>query len=360
MRAPTLRNKQFVIEELPAPIPSEGQILVKTRACGICGTDLHARLYGKKLRESAARTNGFGANFCDGVVLGHEFCAEVVDHGPRTSKRLKPGTLVCSLPRLVEDNRRFGIGWSLKGTGGYGEYMKLTEGFSFPVPNGLSADHAALTEPMAIGYHAVQKARLGKRDIPLVIGCGPVGLAVIASLKLMEARPIVAADFSPRRRKFAESLGADVIVNPAETSPYERWADVAAIDPPDETPNPQTWFQPPTHRPAVAFECVGVPGILNQVISAVPRDTRIVVVGYCMETDHLDPIFALDKELNLQYVMGYHPNEFNATLHHIADGKLPVEELITTKVGLGGIAQAFEDLASPERHGKIIIEPSIS
>ena len=79
-----------------------------------------------------------------------------------------------------------------------------------------------------------------------------------------------------------------------------------------------------------------------------------------METDHLDPIFALDKELNLQYVMGYHPNEFNATLHHIADGKIPVEELITTKVGLGGIAQAFEDLASPERHGKIIIEPSIS
>ncbi len=357
MRAVTIRNKQLVVEEVPEPEPLEGQILVKTRACGICGTDLHARLYGEKLRECASRTNGFGANFCDGVVLGHEFCGEVVDHGPRTSKKLKPGTLVCALPRLVENNRRFGIGWSLQGSGGYGEYMRLTEGFSFPVPEGLSADHAALTEPMAIGYHAVEKARLDKGDVPLVIGCGPVGLAVITALRLKEARPIVAADFSPRRRKFAESLGADVVVDPAETSPYERWADVAAVEPPDEPPNPQEWFQPPTHRPAVAFECVGVPGVLNQVISAVPRATRIVVVGYCMETDHLDSIFALDKELNLQYVLGYKPDEFNATLHNIADGRIPVETLITGKVGFEGVAQAFEDLASPETHGKIIINP---
>ena len=104
--------------------------------------------------------------------------------------------------------------------------MRLTEFLLLEVPNGLSTERAALTEPMAVGYHAVKKARLEKDDAPLVIGCGPVGLAVIAALKLDGVHPIVAADFSPRRRELALQMGADFVVDPKKsrlTQAGARW-----------------------------------------------------------------------------------------------------------------------------------------
>ena len=105
--------------------------------------------------------------------------------------------------------------------------MVLSEPLLLPVPDRLTTQQAALTEPMAVGAHAVAKANLTADDVPLVIGCGPVGLAVIAALKLRGAQPIVAADFSPARRRLAEAMGADVVVDPATTSPYESWQQLA-------------------------------------------------------------------------------------------------------------------------------------
>src|SRR5262249_45666385 len=109
--------------------------------------------------------------------------------------------------------------------------------------------------------------------------------------------------------------------------------------------------------PAVVFECVGVPGVLDQIMVAAPRGTRVVVVGVCMEPDTIHPLLAIGKELNLQFVLGYTPEEFAATLRHIADGAIPVAPLLTGRVGLGGVAAAFQDLASPDRHAKILVGP---
>jgi threonine dehydrogenase-like Zn-dependent dehydrogenase len=110
-------------------------------------------------------------------------------------------------------------------------------------------------------------------------------------------------------------------------------------------------------RPVVVFECVGVPGVIDQIMASAPRDTRIVVVGVCMEPDTIHPLRGISKELNLQFVLGYAADEFAATLRHIVDGAIPVAPLITGKVGVAGVARAFEDLASPERHAKILVEP---
>ena len=96
------------------------------------------------------------------------------------------------------------------------------------MPNGLAAEHAALTEPLAVGVHAVAKANIRGGEVPLVIGCGPVGLAVIAALKIKGLHPIVAADYSPARRALAAKLGADIVVDPARTQPYATWAEHAA------------------------------------------------------------------------------------------------------------------------------------
>ena len=140
--------------------------------------------------------------------MGHEFCAEVVDYGPDTTGMAQPGdargvdAAACSGGRRI-----YGIGYSNDVPGGYGELMVLSAALALPVPNGLATEHAALTEPMAVGLHAVEKAKLEPHDAALVVGCGPVGLAVIAALRLRGVEPIVAADFSPRRRALAERLG---------------------------------------------------------------------------------------------------------------------------------------------------------
>ena len=172
------------------------------------------------------------------VVFGHEFCCEVLDYGPDTPRRLKPGTLVCSLPALVTPTGPAGIGYSNDNVGGYAERMLLSEPLLLEVPNGLSAEHAALTEPLAVGVHAVAKANIMGGEVPLVIGCGPVGLAVIAALRIRGLHPIIAADYSPARRARAEKMGADMVVDPARAQPYATWAEHAAMSTEEKAARP--------------------------------------------------------------------------------------------------------------------------
>jgi threonine dehydrogenase-like Zn-dependent dehydrogenase len=185
-----------------------------------------------------------------------------------------------------------------------------------------------------------------------------VGLAVIAALRLRDVRPIVAADFSRRRRELAAALGADVVVDPAASTPWQSWREAAAVwRDPSRAPVLPPWLPGPAVRPAVVFECVGVPGVLDQIMAAAPRGTRIVVVGVCMEADTIHPLLGIGKELNLQFVLGYTQDEFAATLGGIAAGAIPVAPLITGAVGIDGVAGAFEALASPEHHAKILVRP---
>jgi threonine dehydrogenase-like Zn-dependent dehydrogenase len=358
MRAAVMRDRKLVVADVPMPSPGPGEVLVRTLACGICGSDLHALKFADQFVDTAKRAgNPRVMDLSRDVIMGHEFCAEIVEHGAPTTRAFKTGTRVCSRPVLMPPTGPQSIGYSNDNPGGYAQYMRLSEALLLEVPNGLSTDHAALTEPMAVGVHAVAKAKLEPDDAPLVIGCGPVGLAVIAALRLAGARPIVAADFSKQRRELAVAVGADVVVDPAQTTPWQSWRETAAWTDPARAPQQPAWLPGPPLRPAVVFECVGVPGVLDQLMAAAPRGSRIVVVGVCMEADTIYPMLGITKELNLQFVLGYTQDEFAATLHHIADGAIPTVPLITGHVGIGGVAQAFEELGSPERHAKILVHP---
>ena len=353
-----MRQQKLVVADVPVPTLGPGDVLVHTLACGICGSDLHALKHAEKFVETSRRAgNPFVMDLGRDVIMGHEFCAEIVEHGPDTTRALKVGARVCSRPTLMRPTGPQSIGYSNDNPGGYGEYMRLSEALLLEIPNGLSTEHAALTEPMAVGVHAVAKARLEPDDAPLVIGCGPVGLAVIAALRLAGVRPIVAADFSKRRRELAAAVGADLVVDPAATTPWQSWREAAVYRDSSRAPALPPWIPGPAVRPAVVFECVGVPGVLDQVMAAAPRGTRIVVVGVCMEADTIHPMLGISKELNLQFVLGYTPDEFAATLRHIAEGAIPTAPLITGTVGIDGVADAFVALGSPERHAKILVKP---
>src|SRR5664279_5518245 len=111
-------------------------------------------------------------------------------------------------------------------------------------------------------------------------------------------------------------------------------------------------------RGPVVFECVGMPGIIEQIVTAAPLLSRIVVVGVCMEPDTFRPSMAINKEVELRFAFGYDPAEFYRSLAMIAAGEVDPTPLITGTVGLDGVASAFEQLADPEQHAKILIDPS--
>ena len=274
MRAAVMRRSTLVVDTVPDPKPGPGEVLVKTLACGICGSDLHALKHGARLAE-LARDSGapFDLDVGRDVVMGHEFCAEVLDYGPDTPVTVRPGARVVSMPVLFRGGRMAGVGYSNDVPGGYGELMVLNASLLLAVPNGLPTEHAALTEPLAVGVHV------------------------------------------------------DV---------YRETADL---------------------RPTVAFECVGVPGMLEAVMRDAPHGARIVVAGVCMEADRIQPMLGINKELSLHFVLAYAPHEFADALAALANGEVDAAPWVTGRVGVDGVAQAFTDLASPVRHAKILVEP---
>ncbi|MFJ9712876.1 zinc-binding dehydrogenase [Streptomyces sp. NPDC101234] len=358
MKAVVMINSGLEVVETSLPQPGPGEALVKVLAAGICGSDLHCVTHGAQLLDSAKEAAGVELFKLDEpVVLGHEFCAEIVEYGPGCRETLAPGSRVVSVPFLLRPEP-VTIGFGGPATpGAYAEYMLLSEDLLVPVPDHVSNDLATLAEPLAVALHAVNRGDLGPNDVPLVIGCGPIGLAVIAVLKMRGIGPIVASDFSPSRRAMATALGADIVVDPRETSPYESWQQAAASSDPEQWGRQTPMFPGAGFRPSVVFECVGVPGILQQILSGAAPCSKVVVAGLCMVQDFLYPSFAIMKEIDLAFCISYTPEEFAQALGHIASGELQVEAFITSRVGLDEVPEAFVRLGDPEKDAKIIVHP---
>lgn len=189
MKAALLRQGAVVVDEVADPRPGFGQVLVEVKACGICGSDLHFVRHGEEMLRLAGEMTGlpeFGDARTDlgrDVFMGHEFSAEVLETGPDTQAP-PPGTLVTSLPVMVTMDGVEPLVYSNNFPCGYAERMLLSAPMLLTVPNGLDPKPAALTEPMAVGLHAVNRSDIAPGEGALVLGCGPIGIAVIAALKL--------------------------------------------------------------------------------------------------------------------------------------------------------------------------------
>lgn len=379
MKAVVCQNGELRVEDLPDPQPRRGHALIRVLRCGICGSDLHMRHHCNELKAINDRL-GYAAlpRAEDPFVFGHEICGEVLDYGPGSRGKLKPGTRVVAPPMVRWGSEIDMAGLSARSNGGYAELMLLDELVLMPVPNGLSDDMAALSEPMAVAWHAVRRSEVRKKDVAVVIGCGPVGLGVIAILKARGVGTVIATDFSPGRRALAQACGADVVIDPRDHSPYQNWEQYGwvtsfggLLDLAVETREalekvPLPWWtawrmaEALGARPKrpVVFECVGVPGVLNQIVNGAPLFSRVVVVGVCMQEDRIEPAIAIQKEIDLRFVFGHSPLEYRDALHMIAEGKVRCAPIVTGTVGLAGVEAAFAALGDPERHAKILIDPA--
>ena len=379
MKAVVCTEARLEALDAPAPAPGKGQVLLEVLRCGICGSDLHARERCDELADVLGEAGYDGFMRSDQrVVFGHEFCGAVAEHGPGCQRKIPAGTHVVALPLLRTPGGLQAVGLSATAPGAYAEQMLVQESLMLAVPNGLAPDVSVLTEPMAVAWHAVRRSDVRKRDVAVVIGCGPIGLAVVCMLKAKGVRTIVASDPSPGRRALAQACGAHVTVDPDETSPFAAAGDRGHLETIPAAAElavgtveklrrlPIAW-----HRvwrgidaigikPAapVVFECVGIPGIIEQILTRAPLFSRVVVVGVCMGEDRLRPSMAVNKEIELRFVVGYNPLEFRDTLHMLAEGKVDPRPLLTGIVGLDGVNEAFTELGNPERHAKIVIDPS--
>jgi threonine dehydrogenase-like Zn-dependent dehydrogenase len=352
MRAVIRRNGRLVVDEMAAPTPGPGQLLARSLVCGICGSDLHALDHYDHMIDMGARLGGLGQMRKNAdTVFGHEFCCEVLEGGGS----FKAGDVVVSLPVLISATGGATIGYSSDIPGAFAETILISEALSLPVPNGLSPEHAALTEPLAVGEHAVAMGDPQSDHVFMVIGCGPVGLAVIASLKARGLGPVVAADYSPERRAAAERMGADRIVDPAQVSPHASWTELGV---------PATRGEGliaaamggSVKRPLI-FECVGAPGMVQSLAEAAPAGSRIVVAGVCMERDHIEPLLFISKEIELRFVLGYSQAEFAKSLENLAESRTRYNDIITGVVSLDQTPDAFLRLQTDKSQIKILVAP---
>ncbi|MGH3459297.1 zinc-binding dehydrogenase [Aeromicrobium sp.] len=380
MKAVVCQDAKLSVAEVPDPEPGKGQLLINVQRAGICGSDLHARLHCDDVADIVDEL-GYPEfmRSSHSVVMGHEFVGEVVGHGPGSRKQVKVGDRVVALPLLRRGNDVHTVGFSVQAPGAYAEQMVVEESLAMTVPDDMPTELATLTEPMAVGLHAVRRGEVKKGDVAVVIGCGPVGLAVISMLKASGVKTVVASDFSPGRRDLARRCGANVVVDPEQEAPYAAGGDHGhlttapaafglAIGAMDRlrglplVPWQHVWraaekVGAANPKRPVIFECVGVPGILEQIITSAPLFSRVVVVGVCMQPDQLRPAVAINKEIDLRFVLGYTPPEFHETLRLLASGKVIAAPIVTGSVGLPGVDNAFTTLGDPEVHAKILVDP---
>jgi (R,R)-butanediol dehydrogenase / meso-butanediol dehydrogenase / diacetyl reductase len=326
MRAAVVNAEHgFDVVEVVDPTPGPDDLVLRVQACGICGSDLKA-----------------AASMPAGLVMGHEFCGEVVAVGADARDRWRDGMAVAALPLIgcgacapcqtgdvahCATVDMVGVGGS---SGAYAQFVRVSAREAFALPVGLD-ELGALVEPLAVGLHAVARAALTPGDRVLVVGAGPVGLAVVLWARHLGAREVAVSDPVAHRRAAAERLGATRSVDPEAEElggPFE-----------------------------VVFECVGVPGMIATAVGAAAVHGRVIVVGVCTKPDPFVPIVAVMKELAMHFVVYYRRQDFAYTVDMLRDGRIDVAPFVTQRVDLDGFPAAFEALKHPTDQCKVLVVP---
>lgn len=335
-------GRPLSIEPRPEPELTQGDLLLRVEASGICGSDLHA-----------SEVPDYG--LLPGTVLGHEFAGAVLESaapgfaaGDRVAAIPFALCAACEPAGACRDGLvpvcpgMRGLGFSPAAPGGYAERVRIRASQALRLPEALGFEDGALLEPLAVGAHAVALARLPRGARVLVIGAGPIGLAVAAFARCEAgAAHVVVAEPAEGRRARALAVGATAVTGATAAEAVRAGFAAAAGGPPD-----------------VIFECVGIPGLLQRSIEIAPPHGRIVVVGVCMEEDRLRPRLAIRKEIALQFAFAYTRADFDTAIRHLTAGTVRARDFVTSVIGLDALPATFEALRRPGTEVKVLVHPT--
>ncbi|KAJ4990835.1 hypothetical protein SVAN01_03624 [Stagonosporopsis vannaccii] len=326
-----------------------GQIRVAPAYVGICGTDLHEYLGGPTF---APTTPHPCTNDTIPITLGHEFSGVVTELGPDVSgfeigqHCVVQPTIACgdchACVAGVENvcyNGGF-IGLS-GGGGGLSEDVVVPEKAIIALPPGIPLDVAALVEPLSVAHHAVSAAPITPDAAALVLGGGPIGLAVIQCLRARGVHKILVSEVSSSRQRFARAFGATHVLDPKTYDVVKMARELSGQGGPD-----------------VVFDCAGVPASLETACQAVRVKGTIINVAIWEKAVPFNPNMLVFREAKYTAVLGYQRQDFEAVVGLLAKGKLTPGKMITGKIQLedlveGGIMALVKD---KERHVKILVE----
>ena len=336
----------LAIEQVADPEPGPNELVLKVKACGICGTDLH---WSKGIDPTAG-----WRHLAPGSVMGHEFSGEIVELGKSTSRDYRVGDRVVAQPFIGCGNCipcRAGRSYrcsivatraSPELTGAYAEYTSVGEAETLKLPDNVTFHAGALVEPLAVGLNAVKRAGLEANNSVLVIGAGPVGLSVALWCRFFGARDVIVSDLVEARATRCVEFGATAAIDATKEDVHTRFQQIAG------------------RPPAVVFDCVGVPGSLQLSIDQAPADAHLVVVGLCMAQDAFFPAKAIVKELHITFAFVYSKADFMFVIDMLCSERIPVDALVTSVVGLDDFPNKFEAMRIPSADLKVMLEPDLS
>ncbi len=325
-------HRPLVFETLPDPTPGAGEVVVKVGRCGICGSDLH-------MTEDPA----FGIQ--PGDVLGHEFAGEVVALG-RGAEGLALGDLVSVIPLKscghCASCRMGDLAWcdqfGLQG-GGYADFALTRPNQCIKLPASTSLADGAIIEPLAVALHGVNLSGLKTGDDVLILGAGPIGLAVAFWARRRGARRVVVQDVADFQQDRALAMGATgFIAEPGDPVGSAERALGGKAD--------------------IVFECVGVPGLIAQAVDQVRNRGTILLLGLCTRPDSFNSFAMLSKEVRLVTSAFFTRADYEAALDAMDAGAAEPRALVTGTISLEDTPARFEALRRRTHDCKVLINPA--
>lgn len=346
MKVPVFTDlKTMAYQDKPIPELSAGDVLVRVKYCGICGSDVHGYLNGIMVPP--------------GTVMGHECAGVVADTGEGVTD-FKPGdrVVVKPIPQCGECHccrkgqyslcvRAFerAIGITPDNDGAFAEYVRIKypDQMLFKLPENVSFQAAALVEPLATCFHAIRLSRFKPGDRVVVIGAGMIGLGVLQFLKLGGAGKIISLEISSEKSKLAAQMGADVVLNPVSEGEDDLAEKIYSLT--DGV------------GADIVFECAGVPAAFQTCINHVKSGGQVMLVGINDKDVAINPFTMVLKEVEMRGVLGYY-DEYKYVLDYLSRRKIDTGALISDIISLPDLVEkGFNRLVSAHDMVKILVEP---
>jgi L-iditol 2-dehydrogenase len=333
--------KDLRIEDVELPKLETGEVLVKVRAATTCGTDL--KIFQRGYVERVIRLP---------TIFGHEWAGDVVEVSkgldwPKKGMRVRAGNsapcLHCTMCQRGEYNLCENMIWLW---GAYAEYIKIPARMVFvnmqEIPSEVAYEEAAITEPLACVLHGVEEARAKLGDTVAIIGAGPIGLLHLLTVRKMGAKRVVMIDLVDERLNFAEKLGADEIINGKTEDAVERVRQLTG-----------------GYGVDVAIEAIGLPATWEQALRLVRKGGTVLEFGGCPPGTEIKVNTETLHYGELTVLGAFHaaPLHFRKALDMIASRMIDVRPLVTKRMKLEEIRQAFEILSTSKAEIKIAIAP---